>query len=605
MGVLIDRTTESRILAHYDLVGAAVERHFAGAPIVFTNFPGGFEKPPHWHRTDIPLSRNKLLWLCHRMFAVEFYSWAPLPADLDRLRFARILLESPTNPAQLRLAALTLRALLAMQKLEAAPVLDGGTGFALWIPFADAPRAEAVRAWLHEFCASAVRKHPDLFTNEPNTHDTGRVHLHVSSNAPGHFSALPYSVRGDVGLGICTPITWNELATLDAAPAIDAFASRFQQLGDVFGTVLSEIPAQHFAKLIRPLHPAPMIAEPRGSAITAALEILGDGKARDAQQILDEALKRKLVQPNMTKKYVYTALIEYIARSIGRGRKPLIAQNEDRSFRINQPADDWPDFGTPSPQSAPDAVTSALLDRLDASATGDDPAAFEIAVCDAFAHLGFAATHVGGRAAPDGYADAQLGALGYRLMLECKTAKGVVTEPDCAEASKYREPYNADLCALVGPDFSDEQELTDELHTHQVTAITVADLRALICMRATPLEIRNILKPGFATDYLSDLLWERAHGPRKRIAVVAHLIRQEGWKAQVTAAQQGGPATAPLLTVDAAMLLVDAALRDAGSTRASTRDEVEAAFSHLTDPLIGDAVWTDASHTSIIITHAP
>jgi len=600
MVLLLDDALETRVLSHYYLVAETIAKHFAGEPIVFANFPAGFDKPPHWHRTQVPLSANKLLWLCHRMFAVEFHGWAPLPNQLDRLRFARILLEHSPDAARRNLGAATLRDMLAEYKLQAAPIFDGNEGIALWIPFADAPAAETVRPWLHALCNDAVARRPDLFTTEPNTHDVKRVHLHVASNAAWHFSVLPYSLRGAPGFPVATPFRWEELDTLNGALNADAFVHRWKNHGDVFGDVLAAIPPQTFASLAAP-RPAPeMIAQPRGTAITAAFDILEDGKARTAQQILDEALARGLVQRNMTKKYVYTALIEYIARTIGHARKPLIVQNQDRTFRINQPPDDWPDLAPPA-QPVIDANTQALIDRLETTSTGTDPAAFEIAVCDAFAHLGFAATHVGGHGAPDGYADAQLGVLGYRVMLECKTAKGVVTQPDCVEASKYNAAYNAQCGAIVGPEFPEEEELVTELHTHGVTALTVSDLRTLLCLGATPLELRQILKPGFACDFLSDLLWERTHGERKRIAVVADLIRREGWNAQVTAAQQGGPANAPLLTVDSAMLLVDAALRAAGSVQACTRDQVQAAFSHLTDPLVGHAVWTDPTRGAIVI----
>lgn len=599
MALLLDNALETRVLSHYYLVAETIAKHFAGEPICFANFPSGFDQPPHWHRTQVPMSTNKLLWLCHRMFAVEFHGWAPLPNELDRLRFARILLECSPDAARRNLAAATLRDMLAEHQVQAAPIFDGQDGIALWIPFADAPPAQDVRIWLHAFCNAAVTRRPDLFTTEPNTHDVKRVHLHVAGNAPWHFSVLPYSLRGAEGFPVVTPFRWEELDTLNGALNAGAFVHRWKTYGDVFGDVVAAIPSQTFAQLTA----APktfMIAQPRGTAITAAFDILEDGKARTAQQILDEALKRDLVQPHMTKKYVYTALIEYVARTLGHGRKPLIMQNQDRTFRINQPPDDWPDL-EPQAQHALDAGTQALIDRLEATSTGADPAAFEIAVCDAFAHLGFGATHVGGHGAPDGYADAQLGVLGYRVMLECKTAKGVVTQPDCVEASKYNAAYNAQCSAIVGPEFPEEEELVTELHTHGVTALTVSDLRTLLSLAATPLEIRQILKPGFACDFLSDLLWERTHGERKRIAVIAHLIRQEGWKAQVTAARQGGPVNAPLLTVDAAMFLVDAALRAAGSVRACTRDQVLAAFSHLTDPLIGHAVWSDTTRSAIVV----
>jgi len=49
------------------------------------------------------------------------------------------------------------------------------------------------------------------------------------------------------------------------------------------------------------------------------------------------------------------------------------------------------------------------------------------------------------------------------------------------------------------------------------------------------------------------------------------------------------------------MLLVDAALHAAGSTQACTRDDVVAAFSHLTDPLIARAVWLDEHRNSVAV----
>jgi hypothetical protein len=59
-----------------------------------------------------------------------------------------------------------------------------------------------------------------------------------------------------------------------------------------------------------------------GSRVTAAIEILDDGKARTAQELLAEALKRKLVPAGTTPHYIYTALFEYIA-DVSIGKHPL------------------------------------------------------------------------------------------------------------------------------------------------------------------------------------------------------------------------------------------------------------------------------------------
>ncbi|TAM74552.1 hypothetical protein EPN44_10990 [bacterium] len=340
----------------------------------------------------------------------------------------------------------------------------------------------------------------------------------------------------------------------------------------------------------------------RGHMITAAIDVLGDGKVRSADQILAAALERQLVPPATNKRYVYTALIEYITRQLGHGRKPAIVQTPDRRFRINEPPDDWPDLDPQAhAQPAIDAPTQALMDRLDATAAGSDPAAFELAVCDAFAHLGFAATHLGGDKAPDGYADAQLGVLGYRVMLECKTGKGIVNNRDVPEAAKYKDRYHADYCALVGHAYSEDIELQSELRTHGVTAFTVDDLRSLLAAASNPHAMRALFASGSAADAIADLLWNRAHGVSKRVADVAAYVRQGGWAAQVTAAAEGGRANAPRLSEDAAMLMVDEALRLAGSAQACTRDDIRLAFEYLTNPLTGAAVWAEDTHSSIVI----
>lgn len=137
-------------------------------------------------------------------------------------------------------------------------------------------------------------------------------------------------------------------------------------------------------------------------------------------------------------------------------------------------------------------------------------------------------------------------------------------------------------------------------------------------------------------------MWERRHGRVKRIATVAALVQkvrmgracaasalaaERETRAQIVTLSEAREASAvegraaaasnghadragangrlnrddaPRLTVDAAMLLVDAALRGAGSTQACTREEIEAAFIHLADPLVGSAIWLDDCGSAIV-----
>lgn len=238
------------VLAHYRLVGPLIEASFSKTPIVFANYPNGVDKQAVFHVTTVPLSVEKLLWLIHAKYAIEFYTWAPTLLDVEALRFGRILLEAPEGVEfdRVKLAALAMRALLFdAAKLEAVPLLDGGKGIALWIPFADTPKAEPLRVWLHALCKRATALHPDLLSTQYNTHHDGRVHLHVQSNAVMRYSAVPYSLRAQ-GVTVCTPIRWGELGSFSSASTfrIDAIPARLRDHGDIFASEVKIIAAQGF-----------------------------------------------------------------------------------------------------------------------------------------------------------------------------------------------------------------------------------------------------------------------------------------------------------------------------------------------------------------------
>lgn len=594
-GVSSDATLMPRVLAHYDLVAPLMQTNFGGAPMVYRNYPAGLEKPGLFHVTPFELETKRLLWLVHAKYAIEFYSWVPLPHDEDRLRFARILLETPPGVdfPRVKRAAFVVRDLLQNEwKLHAIPVIDGGSGIALWLPLADAPYATPLRAWLHVVANRAAALHPDLISTEPNTHDDGRVHVHVSSNAKGHYSALPYSLRAQ-GLTVCAPVEWTELDDLPHAGAFtaDKLPERLHAHGDLFAKEVSRIGRQ-VSPCAAEIPMYTRVPVPHGHIIIAAIEILSDGRTRTAHEILTAALARGLVPKETTYKYVYSALIEYIARQKGRDRKPPIVQDEQKHFRINEPPDDWPDLVHPHAQE-PDEAAEALCDRLGATSSGKDPAAFETAVCDAFAHLGFLTQHLGQHGAPDGVADAMLGIDGYRVLLECKTGKGVVNDPQAIEVAKFRDGYKADYCVMVGAHFGDELEFLMELQNHNVTALALPELKTMLLIRANPLEVRELLKPGYASDVIGDLLWERSHGAAKRVATIAFLLQREGWKSQRAFAIQGGHV--PRLTIEAAMFMIDTVLQAAGSHLTCDEAEVQEAIDYLASPNVGAAKMENGS----------
>jgi hypothetical protein len=352
---------------------------------------------------------------------------------------------------------------------------------------------------------------------------------------------------------------------------------------------------------------APIMAPP-SPLLDAALSILTDGKPRSADEILAAGQRLGLFDQSQTRKHIYTALSQYVERTLGRGRKPLITEDPDRRFRLNRPIDDWPAIDTTGLPplripTAPPANAAKAIATLQAAAAGTDSEAFERAVCATFELFGFAATHVGGNDAPDGYADALLGELAYRVMLECKLGRDdTVSQSNAvAEAAKYRDAYHADYCALIAPSFDAEVTFVSELKTHGVAAWSVDDLVRSATLALDCSRMRQLFASGFAADPLDDFAWAAIHGPAKRLRVIASLLMEIGLNQQRMARNLGKSASPPRLTPDVALSLLDDRLTAAGATNGVTRDEIDEAFLWLTSPYVDRAVWADNSHTAIVI----
>lgn len=227
-----------RVLAYYAGCAALLEASFTGAPIVFADFPRGFHAPPRFRVTQIPLSSARIGWLVQREYAVEFHGWASMPGEPERLNFGRILLDPPRGEhsfKDVRDAALRLREQLQAAGYDAIPVVDGLGGITLWLPFAQAPPATKIRVRLQRLCARVAALDPDRLCTGALPSGT-RVRLDASSNAPGRYSVLPYSLRGTPALPVCTPVSWDELRKQRAAIVCTAetWSARFDKHGDLF-----------------------------------------------------------------------------------------------------------------------------------------------------------------------------------------------------------------------------------------------------------------------------------------------------------------------------------------------------------------------------------
>jgi len=443
------------ILAHYAAAGPLLERHFGGIPVVPVAPPRGDGGTatygasldgvaPGVATILVPTLRGSspyvrltdagIAWLVACRGAVGFDAWTPLRNDPARAAYGRIRLapHGRADDALVVTAARLVRERLAAEGMRAFPMLEGFRGMTLWLPVDDGPSYVRLAPWLREFAARAAAERPDLLTVAPmraDRHD--RVYLGTKSNRVGIGSLLPYCVRDDETGGIALPLGWDELDTLRNGDVTAAtFAAYLAAHGDAFARERERLGAQAFGDRALTREAAPSDAldapapSPKGYIIGAALAVLADGAAHDADDILAQALARGLLPASTSRKHVYTALHEYVERTLGAGRVPEFVQVAgSATFRLNRPADAWPAVALPPlPAWRTPAEIDAAIATLRAAATGGDPAAFEIAVCAAFALLGYLAEHVGGNGRPDGILTAPLGRAGYRAILECKTA---------------------------------------------------------------------------------------------------------------------------------------------------------------------------------------
>jgi hypothetical protein len=187
-------------------------------------------------------------------------------------------------------------------------------------------------------------------------------------------------------------------------------------------------------------------------------------------------------------------------------------------------------------------------------------------------------------------------------MLECKLSRddNISHSNAVAEAAKYRDAYRAEMSALIAPAFDAEVTFVSELRAHGVAAWSVDDLVRAATLRLDCWQMREFFAPGFAADPLDDIGWAMLHGSPKRLRVVASWLTQIGLEQQRMAHAMGDGAP-PHLTPDVALSALDDRLAAHGSTRGVTREEIDAAFTWLTSPYVGRAVWLDAERTAIVI----
>jgi DNA primase len=618
------------LVAHYRRVIPWLMPYAENTPLVVSLYPRGLDQQPTFLASlhgDVPSTMHAIevssrhgvsrylafdersaLWEVHRG-AFELHSWTPLTGDPERARFARIILAPTSNGslALLKTAAGHIRTPLADHKLEAVVGIDPN-GAVLWIPFVDGPHYEPLRTWLHEVSDATIAAHPDVFTSG---HEPNRIRIDLGSNAAGRWSAWPYSIRGNAGLTMLTPVAWTDLAAAKVATLQTTLTN------DVFGDEVRRIKAQRFDAL-QPTSIALLAvdaADGHSHVVSALKHLLADGKAHAAEDLCAAGIAAKLLPPGTKPKYVVNAVRGLIGRQQLRGERADFVELADGRFRLNVPVDP---FSSDHQPAVTDPEVEALCRRLSDAANrkiapgpddvGNSGAPFERAVADAFTQLGFIAVRDGRHAAPDVVATAPLGASAFTLVAECKSFDSTTPHVQwvaASEASRFRDQVGAQYAILIGAGFPGDKPLDDELQAHGVALWSVDDLIALLRADVShPItwpEFVPLLAAGRASERVSDFVFKHQHGARQRARIVLRFMLEEGLKYQRSLCEadaQVQQANAPL-SVDSLTLLVNQRLERESDLARASQDDIRAAIALASSPLIGAVEQTGEAVTIV------
>ncbi len=144
-------------------------------------------------------------------------------------------------PAELRLAALAVRDLLAELGLVSFVKTSGSKGFHIVVALDGEADFEPVRRFSQGAGAVLVKRHPALFTQEFIKADRGgRIFVDTGRNGQGATFAAAYALRPKPGAPVSAPCAWPEIERGAVGPqtfTLRTMAARLAEVGDLWGTL--------------------------------------------------------------------------------------------------------------------------------------------------------------------------------------------------------------------------------------------------------------------------------------------------------------------------------------------------------------------------------
>ena len=173
-----------------------------------------------------------------QMSTVEFHPWNSRRADTERPDEWRIDLDPMPECGfdRVRRVARVVQELLAELDVVGWPKTSGGHGLHIYVRIKPSWEFGELRRAALAFAREVERRAPDEVTTTwwRKDRDPAKLFVDYNQNTRDHTIASAYSVRGVPEGTVSTPISWEEIDTVDPkAFTIATVPARFAELGDL------------------------------------------------------------------------------------------------------------------------------------------------------------------------------------------------------------------------------------------------------------------------------------------------------------------------------------------------------------------------------------
>jgi DNA ligase D len=259
-------TTKLDLAHYYVAVGPGIVNALRERPCMLHRFPTGVagEKvhqkrlpagaPPWVQTVRVPFPRYGLhadelcvielaqvVWAV-QMSTVEFHPWNSRCSDVEKPDEWRIDLDPmpKCTLATVRRVAHVVHELLDELGAVGWPKTSGGNGIHVYVRIEPTHGFTDLRRAALAFAREVERRVPDAVTTTwwRKDRDPAALFVDYNQNARDHTMAAAYSVRGRPDATVSTPVTWDEIDTVEPGDCtIATVPARFARLGDLHADI--------------------------------------------------------------------------------------------------------------------------------------------------------------------------------------------------------------------------------------------------------------------------------------------------------------------------------------------------------------------------------